>query len=41
MLGLLMGAMFDKAFHKFAEAFEKRADRIYGSGSAAAAVTSG
>jgi coenzyme Q-binding protein COQ10 len=30
MLGLLMGAMFDKAFHKFAEAFEKRADAIYG-----------
>ncbi|MFC5419214.1 MAG: ubiquinone-binding protein [Stutzerimonas stutzeri] len=30
MLGLLMGAMFDKAFRKFAEAFEKRADAIYG-----------
>lgn len=41
MLGLLMGAMFDKAFHKFAEAFEKRADAIYGTGRAAAAVTSG
>jgi coenzyme Q-binding protein COQ10 len=40
MLGLLMGAMFDKAFHKFAEAFEKRADAIYGTGGAAA-VTSG
>jgi coenzyme Q-binding protein COQ10 len=25
-----MGAMFDKAFRKFAEAFEERADRIYG-----------
>ncbi len=29
-LGLLMGAMFDKAFRRFAEAFEERADRIYG-----------
>ncbi|MCO6050583.1 type II toxin-antitoxin system RatA family toxin [Mesorhizobium sp. RP14(2022)] len=30
MLGALMGAMFDRAFRKFAEAFEKRADTIYG-----------
>ena len=30
MLGALMGAMFDKAFRKFAEAFEKRADEVYG-----------
>ncbi|WP_419911823.1 type II toxin-antitoxin system RatA family toxin [Hoeflea sp.] len=30
MLGALMGTMFDRAFHKFAEAFEKRADAIYG-----------
>jgi coenzyme Q-binding protein COQ10 len=29
-LGLLMGAMFDTAFRKFAEAFEKRADEIFG-----------
>jgi coenzyme Q-binding protein COQ10 len=29
MLGLLMGAMFDKAFRKFAEAFERRADLVY------------
>jgi coenzyme Q-binding protein COQ10 len=29
--GLLMGAMFDRAFRKFSEAFEKRADKIYGS----------
>ncbi len=29
-LGLLMGAVFDKAFRHFAEAFEKRADKIYG-----------
>ncbi|WP_343315688.1 type II toxin-antitoxin system RatA family toxin [Brucella sp. BE17] len=28
-LGLLMGAMFDLAFKKFSEAFEKRADQIY------------
>lgn len=29
MLAVLMGAMFDAAFHRFAEAFEKRADVIY------------
>jgi coenzyme Q-binding protein COQ10 len=29
-LGLLMGTVFDKAFRKFAEAFEERADAIYG-----------
>jgi coenzyme Q-binding protein COQ10 len=29
-LQLLMGAMFDRAFHKFAEAFETRADQVYG-----------
>ena len=29
-LGLLMGAMFDSAFRKFAEAFEQRADKVYG-----------
>jgi coenzyme Q-binding protein COQ10 len=29
MLGLLMGAMFDAAFQRFAGAFEKRADAIY------------
>jgi coenzyme Q-binding protein COQ10 len=29
-LGLLMGAMFDKAFRKFAEAFEERANSVYG-----------
>lgn len=29
-LGLLMGSMFDLAFRKFADAFEKRADQIYG-----------
>ncbi|MBM6595725.1 type II toxin-antitoxin system RatA family toxin [Microvirga pudoricolor] len=29
-LGMLMGAMFDKAFRKFAESFEERADEIYG-----------
>jgi len=31
VLGALMGSMFDKAFRKFAEAFELRADKIYGS----------
>ena len=30
MLGALMGAMFDRAFRMFAEAFEKRAYAIYG-----------
>lgn len=29
MLGVLMGAMFDRAFRMFSEAFEKRADDIY------------
>ena len=29
-LQLLMGAMFDRAFRKFAEAFEARADAIHG-----------
>ncbi|OYX14685.1 MAG: ubiquinone-binding protein [Rhizobiales bacterium 32-66-8] len=28
-LGLLMGAMFDAAFRKFADAFERRADAVY------------
>jgi coenzyme Q-binding protein COQ10 len=28
-LGMLMGAMFERAFRKFAEAFEERADIIY------------
>jgi coenzyme Q-binding protein COQ10 len=30
MLALLMGSMFDAAFSRFAGAFEKRADQIYG-----------
>lgn len=29
-LGILMGAMFDRAFRKFADAFEKRAGEVYG-----------
>src|SRR3954462_11614624 len=29
MLAMLMGAMFDAAFQRFAAAFEKRADHIY------------
>jgi coenzyme Q-binding protein COQ10 len=29
ILGAMMGAMFDRAFRMFAEAFEKRADKIY------------
>ena len=34
MLGMLMGGMFDTAFRRFAVAFEKRADEIYGKQSA-------
>jgi coenzyme Q-binding protein COQ10 len=30
MLAMLMGTMFDAAFQRFASAFEKRADVIYG-----------
>ena len=30
MLATLMGAMFDTAFHRFAAAFESRADQVYG-----------
>jgi coenzyme Q-binding protein COQ10 len=29
-LGLLMGSVFDRAFRRFAVAFEERADEIYG-----------
>ena len=29
-LAALMGSMFDVAFHKFADAFEARADKVYG-----------
>ena len=32
MLGMMMGAVFDAAFRRFAEAFEKRADQVYGRG---------
>jgi coenzyme Q-binding protein COQ10 len=32
MLALLMGTMFDTAFARFAAAFEKRADAVYGKG---------
>ena len=31
MLAMLMGTMFDAAFQRFAAAFEKRADVVYGS----------
>lgn len=30
MLGMLMGGVFDAAFRRFAEAFERRADQVYG-----------
>jgi coenzyme Q-binding protein COQ10 len=29
-LGVLMGSIFDKAFRRFTEAFEERADAVYG-----------
>ena len=32
ILGAVLGAMFDRAFRMFSDAFEKRADRIYGVG---------
>jgi coenzyme Q-binding protein COQ10 len=34
---MLMGAMFERAFRKFSESFEARADEIYGRESAARA----
>jgi coenzyme Q-binding protein COQ10 len=37
MLGLLMGAMFDVAFRRFEQAFERRADIVYGKPGAARA----
>lgn len=36
MLAMLMGAMFDAAFQRFAAAFEKRADEVYGRSSPSA-----
>jgi coenzyme Q-binding protein COQ10 len=30
MLGILLGSMFELAFRRFAEAFERRADAVYG-----------
>ena len=30
MFAMLMGAMFDTAFRRFAQAFERRADQVYG-----------
>ncbi|MEO3385864.1 type II toxin-antitoxin system RatA family toxin [Mesorhizobium sp. CAU 1741] len=38
ILGALMGAMFDRAFRMFAEAFEKRADKIYTTGTVQTSV---
>lgn len=34
-LGLVMGTMFDAAFHKYADAFVKRAEEVYGPSRAA------
>ena len=30
MLGLMMGSMFESAFRRFAEAFERQASKVYG-----------
>jgi len=38
MLALLMGTMFDAAFQRFASAFEKRADVVYGKPGAVAST---
>lgn len=38
MLQVLVGAVFDKAFHRFTEAFEERARQVYGSTERPAAV---
>ncbi|MGB3832772.1 MAG: type II toxin-antitoxin system RatA family toxin [Mesorhizobium sp.] len=35
ILGVMMGSMFDRAFRMFSEAFEKRADAVYGSSGSA------
>ena len=40
MLAMLMGTMFDTAFQRFAAAFEKRADAIYGKAGAAIKTSS-
>ncbi len=39
MLGILMGTMFDMAFRRFAEAFERRADLVYSRRATAARTT--
>ena len=41
MLAMLMGTMFDTAFQRFAAAFEKRADAVYGKGGAYGAGSQG
>ncbi len=41
ILGAIMGSMFDRAFRMFAEAFEKRADLIYGKPENAERASSG
>ncbi len=38
MLGMVMGSMFDAAFRRFAEAFEQRADSVYGRQGAVAPI---
>jgi coenzyme Q-binding protein COQ10 len=40
MLAMLMGTMFDTAFQRFAAAFEKRADAIYGKAGAVSKTSS-
>jgi coenzyme Q-binding protein COQ10 len=35
VLGMVMGSMFDLAFRRFSQAFEERADMVFGPGSSA------
>ncbi len=39
-LGMIVGAVFDRAFRKFSEAFEQRADEVYGRARGAVAAGS-
>ncbi|MFI5011230.1 MAG: type II toxin-antitoxin system RatA family toxin [Hyphomicrobiales bacterium] len=41
LLAMLMGAMFDRAFRKFSEAFEKRAEAVYGRGTLSRTIAGG
>jgi coenzyme Q-binding protein COQ10 len=40
MLGMLVGALFDRAFRRYTRAFEERAGAVYGAGAAATRAAS-